>query len=86
MYTKTNGGSMKARQLSSVWKLPEKEVFYSFSTLILYWIKLENFVIQLKKQSVEAWQNEKRYSKENNTKENTIPRREIFRSVDHVKY
>ena len=33
-----------------------------------------------------AWQNEKHYSKENNTSENPIPRREIFKSVDHVKY
>ena len=35
---------------------------------------------------MEAWQNEKRYSKENNTSGNPIPRREIFKSVDHVKY
>ena len=42
--------------------------------------------MQLKRQSVEAWQNEKHYSKENNTSENRIPRREIFKSVDHVKY
>ena len=42
--------------------------------------------MQLKRQSVEAWQNEKHYSKENNTSENPIPRREIFKSVDHVKY
>ena len=41
---------------------------------------------QLKRQSVEAWQNEKHHSKENNTSENPIPRREIFKSVDHVKY
>ena len=27
----------------------------------------------------------KHYSKENNTSENPIPRREIFESVDHVK-
>ena len=33
--------------------------------------------MQLKKQSVEAWQNEKYYSKENNTSENPIPRQEI---------
>ena len=31
-------------------------------------------------------QNEKHYSKENNTSENPIPRREIFKSSDHVKY
>ena len=31
-------------------------------------------------------QNEKHYSKQNNTSENPIPRREIFKSVDHVKY
>ena len=42
--------------------------------------------MQLKRQSVEAWQNEKHYSKENNNSENPIPRREIFKSVDHVKY
>ena len=42
--------------------------------------------MQLKRQSVEAWQNEKHYSKENNTSKNPIPRREIFKSVDHVKY
>ena len=35
-----------------------KEFFYSLSTLILHSIKLENFVMQLKRQSVEAWQNE----------------------------
>ena len=32
---KTNGSSMKACQLSSVWKILEKEFFYSLSTLIL---------------------------------------------------
>ena len=37
-------------------------------------------------QSVEAWQNEKHYSKENNASENPMPRQEIFKSVDHVKY
>ena len=42
--------------------------------------------MQLKWQSVEAWQNEKHYSKENSTSENPIPRREIFKSVNHVKY
>ena len=42
--------------------------------------------MQLKRQSVEAWQNEKHYLKENNTRENPIPRREIFKPVDHVKY
>ena len=42
--------------------------------------------MQLNRQSVEARQDEKHYSKENNTSENTIPRREIFKSVDHVKY
>ena len=40
--------------------------------------------MQFKRQSVEAWQNEKHYSKENNTNES--PRRENFKSVDHVKY
>ena len=42
--------------------------------------------MQLKRQSVEALQNEKHYSKVNNTSENTIPRQEIFKPVDHVKY
>ena len=42
--------------------------------------------MQLKRQTVETWQNEKHYSKESNTSENPIPRREIFKSVDHVKY
>ena len=42
-----------------------------------HWIKLENFVMQLKRQSVEAWQNEKHYSKGNNTSENPFPRQEI---------
>ena len=42
--------------------------------------------MQLKRQSVEAWQNEKHYSKENDTSENSIPRQQIFKSVDHVKY
>ena len=42
--------------------------------------------MQLKRQSVEAWQNEKHYSKENNTSENPIPRQELFKPVDHVKY
>ena len=39
--------------------------------------------MQLKRQSVEAWKNEKHYSKENNISENPIPRQEIF---NHVKY
>ena len=77
---------MKACQLSSVWKIIEKEFFYSLFTLILHWIKLENFVMQLKRQSVEAWQNEKYYLKVNNTSENPIPRQQIFKPVDHVKY
>ena len=42
--------------------------------------------MQLKKQSVEAWHDEKHYSEENNTSENPIPRREIFKPVNHVKY
>ena len=42
--------------------------------------------MQLKKQSVGVWKNEKHYSKENNTNENSIPRREIFKSADHAKY
>ena len=43
--------------------------------------------MQLKKQNeIEAWQNEKHYSKGNNTSENPIQKQEIFKSVDHVKY
>ena len=42
--------------------------------------------MQLKRQSIEAWQNEKHYSKGNNTSENPIPRQEIFKPADHVKY
>ena len=42
--------------------------------------------MQLKRQSIEAWQDEEHYSKEMNTSENPIPRRQIFKSVDHVKY
>ena len=42
--------------------------------------------MQLKRQSVEARQNEKHYSKENNTSESPIPRQKIFKPVDHVKY
>ena len=41
--------------------------------------------MQLKRQSAEARQNEKHYSK-GNTSENPIPRQEIFKPVDHVKY
>ena len=77
---------MKACQLSSVWKILEKEFFYLLSTLILHSIKFENFVMQLKRQSVEAWQIEKHYSNGNNTSENPIPRQEIFKPVDYVKY
>ena len=86
LYTKTNCGSMKSCQLSSVWKLLEKEFFYPLLRLILHCIKLENFVMQLKRQSIKAWQNEKHYSKENNTSKKQIPRREIFKPVDRVKY
>ena len=42
--------------------------------------------MQLKRQSVEVWENEKHYSKENNASESQIPRQEIFKPVDHVKY
>ena len=42
--------------------------------------------MQLKRQSVEAWKNEKHYSIENNASENLFPKREIFKPVDHVKY
>ena len=39
--------------------------------------------MQLKRQSVEVWQNEKHYSKGNNTSENPIPRQEIFKPVEY---
>ena len=42
--------------------------------------------MELKRQSIEAWQNEKHYSKGNNTSENPISRQEIFKPIDHVKY
>ena len=42
--------------------------------------------MQLTRQSVEAWQNEKHYSKGNNTSENPIRRQKNFKPVDHVKY
>ena len=38
--------------------------------------------MQFKRQSVD----EKYYLKETNTSENPIPRREIFKSVNHVKH
>ena len=38
--------------------------------------------MQLKRQSVEAWQNEKHYSKGNNTSENPIPRQETSRPCE----
>ena len=49
-------------------------------------LKLENFVMQLKMQSVEALQNEKHYSKGNNTSKNPNPKTRNFKPVDHVKY
>ena len=42
--------------------------------------------MQLKRQSAEAWQNEKHYSKGNNTNVNPIPRQEIFKPIDLLKY
>ena len=42
--------------------------------------------MQLMRQSVEAWHNKKHYSKGNNTSENSIPKQDIFKPVDHVKY
>ena len=54
--------------------------------LSFHWIKLRDFVMQLKRQSVEAWQNEKHYSKGNNTSENLISRQEIFKPLDNVKH
>ena len=69
---------MKASQLPSVWKALNIELFYSLSIITLHWIKLEKFAMQLRKQPVEAWQNEKNYSKENNIIENQIPKQEIL--------
>ena len=51
---------------------------------LIRWTK--HSVMQLKRQSAEVWRNKKHYSKENTTSQNPIPRREIFKSVDHVKY
>ena len=42
--------------------------------------------MQLKRLSVEGWQNEKHCPKGKNTGENPILRQEIFKPVDHVKY
>ena len=42
--------------------------------------------MELKRQSVEAWQNKKHYSKGSNTSENPISRQGIFNPVDHVKH
>ena len=42
--------------------------------------------MELKRQSVEAWQNQKHYSKGNNTSENPISTQKIFKPVDQVKY
>ena len=42
--------------------------------------------MQLKRQSVEEWQDEKHYSKENNTCQNPIARQENFKPVHDVKY
>ena len=54
---------MKASQLFSVWKIFEK--------ILLFPLHIElNFVMQLKRQSIEVWQSEKHYSKGNNTSEN----------------
>ena len=42
--------------------------------------------MQLKRQSAEAWKNEKNHSKGNNTSGNPVRREKIFIPVDHVKY
>ena len=49
-------------------------------------LNLKTFFMQLKRQVVEAWQNEKHCSKGNDISENPTPRKEIFKPVDHVKY
>ena len=36
LYTKANSGSLEAYQLSSAWKILEKDFFSSLSTLILH--------------------------------------------------
>ena len=70
LYTKTNGGSIKACQLFSVKKIFEK--------ILLFPRHIElNLVMSLKRLSVEAWQNKKHYSTGNNTSKNPIPRQEI---------
>ena len=78
---KTNAGSMKARQLPSVWKLLKERIVLFPLTLTLNSIKLENLVMQLKRQPIETCQNEKHYSKDNNTSENPISRREISQAL-----
>ena len=54
-----------------------KKFFYSLLTLTLHWIKFETLAMQLKRQPVEAWKNEKHYSKDNNTSQNPTPRWEL---------
>ena len=73
LHTKTNGGSKTHDSYFLYGKYLKKNSFIPSP----HWIKLENFVMQLKMQSVEARQNEKHYSKGNNTSENPIPRHEI---------
>ena len=51
---------------------------FPLPTFIFHWIKLENLVLQLKRYSVEAWQNEKHYSEVNNTSKNPNPKARNF--------
>ena len=77
---------MKACQLSSAWEILEMNSFIPSRHYFFIELNLKTLLCNLKRQSVEACQNEKHYSKENNTSENSIPTREIFKSADHVKY
>ena len=67
-------------------KYLKKNSFIPFPHKFFIELNLKTFVMQLKRQSVEAWQNEKHYSNENTISQNPIPRREIFKSVNHEKY
>ena len=85
MYTKTFWFD-ESIELSSVWKYWRKNSFIPFPHKFFIELNLKTLLCNWRgSQSIEACQNKKHYSKENNTSENPIPRREIFKSVDHVK-
>ena len=79
MYKKETGNDKQGKDAGNRTLCP----YRNFSQAI---IKLEHTVMQLKSQSVEAWQNEKHYSKQNNTSKNPVPRQKILKSVGQVKY